>query len=164
MRRRSIKKQNVCSTKMAMLTEKTVNSFFRRLHQVELTPAFLLMLCKPPVRRLRRSIDSTLHIAKIRGFVPTAAITAPPPFSAIIDFIVERMVHGDMRFRGLVDAIHVFLKLFSMIVSIKIIVRYKQVGVDHFVLHINSLRHSYKQRVHCIRPLPKREQRLRQAD
>lgn len=47
---------------------------------------------------------------------------------------MERMIHSYMRFRCLVDAIHVFLKLLSMIVPIEIVMRYKQIGVDHLVL------------------------------
>ena len=92
------------------------------------------MLCKPPVRCLWRSIDCPLHISVVRRFAPTATITAPPPFSTIIDFVMERMIHSYMRFRCLVDAIHVFLKLLSMIVPIEIVMRYKQIGVDHLVL------------------------------
>ena len=101
---------------------------------MELPSTLLLMLCKPPVRCLRRSIDCPLHISVVRRFAPTATITAPPPFSAIIDFVMERMIHSYMRFRCLVDAIHVFLKLLSMIVPIEIVMRYKQIGVDHLVL------------------------------
>lgn len=131
---------------------------------MKLPPTFFLMLRKPPIRCLRWSIDRSLHIPIVRRFAPTTAITAPPPLSAIIDFVMERMIHGNMRFGCLVDAIHMFLKLLSVIIPIKIVMRYKQISMNHLVLGTNSLHTSpYKQSVHRVRTLPQRKQGLGQA-
>ena len=141
---------------MLSFAKNRVNSFLWRFHQVKLSSTFLLMLCEPPVSFLRWSVDCSFHISIVRRFAFARTITSPPPFSTIINFIMKCMIHCDMRFGCLIDAFHVLLKLLSMIVPIEIIMRYKQIRMDHLVLDI-TLHHCHnKESIHCIGSLSKR--------
>ena len=110
---------------------------------------FLLMFLEPPIRFLRRTVHCSFYNSKERWLGLTRSITPPPPFPTGINFIMKRMIDSDLRVGYslifchvptlLINPTHMLLEFRSMIITVKVVVSHKQVGMNHFVLRNHLL-------------------------